>query len=99
MIETKRQPVRAADRKRNATAPRVLAYHAPTNADSGPEVVATDAWITQNAFERSLEITEQSWRLRDYISVLSLLVVVDADGRDDFDMVSQNQRKNQRRPD
>jgi hypothetical protein len=74
-----------------------LACHVPTSGDCGPEVVTTEAWIAQNAFERTLEITEQSWYLRDYKSVLSLLVVVDADGHDDFDMVSHYQRKNQGR--
>lgn len=73
--------------------PDSLAFYAPTNGDCNPQVVAAEAWITQNAFNRKLEITEQSWFLRDYNSVLSLLVVIDADGVDDSDMVSHYKQK------
>jgi hypothetical protein len=56
-----------------------------------------------NAYNRKLEITEQSWLLKDYNSVLTLLVVVDADGAadrsEDYDMVRHYERKNKGRGD
>jgi ABC-type polysaccharide transport system permease subunit len=60
-------------------------------------VVSTDAWITQNAYERELEVTEQSWKLEGYNSVLSLLVVADVDGAEDYDMVRHYELKKKRR--
>lgn len=73
-----------------------LAYHVSTNGDGEPAVVSPEAWITQNSFDRNLEITEQSWHLRDYNAVLSLLVVADTDGNDESDMVAHYERKNGR---
>jgi Zn-dependent peptidase ImmA (M78 family) len=69
-----------------------LAFYAATEGDRGPEAVPAEAWITQNAYKRQIEVTEQSWFLRDYSSVLTLLVVVDADGAKDYDMVRHYQR-------
>lgn len=74
-----------------------LAIHASDTAkELGPEVVPPDAWITHNAYERELEVTEQSWRLEGHNSVLSLLVVADVDGAEDYDMVRHYTLKNQR---
>jgi Zn-dependent peptidase ImmA (M78 family) len=61
--------------------PESTAFHlGATACDSKPEVVNADAWITHNWYERQIEITEQSWVLEEYNSVLTLLVVADVDG-------------------
>lgn len=74
-----------------------LAAQAVNAADEfGPEVVPADAWITHNAYERQLEVTEQSWRLLNYNVVLTLLVVADVDGATEYDMVQHYKEKNQR---
>lgn len=74
-----------------------LAYHLGTSsAEIGPETVNPSAWITESARGREVEITEQSWALSDYNSILTLLVVVDADGADAPDMVSHYERRNKR---
>ena len=72
-----------------------LAIHA-WDKELGPEVVPHEAWITHNTYERELEVTEQSWRIEGYNSVLTLLVVADVDGADDYDMVRHYELKNQR---
>ncbi len=75
-----------------------LAFHAGTNAsEMGPEGVNPEAWISHNAFERKIEVTEQSWALDGYNSVLTLLVVVDTDGSDDSDMVRHYDRRSRRK--
>jgi hypothetical protein len=75
--------------------PESLAAHAAERTENlGPEVVSPDPWITQNAYERELEVTEQSWKLEGYNSVLSLLVVADVDGVEDYDMVRHYELKN-----
>jgi hypothetical protein len=77
--------------------PESLAIHAcATEKEFGPEVVPPEVWITHNAYERQLEVTEQSWRLEGYNSVLTLLVVADVDGAKDYDMVRHYELKNQR---
>lgn len=74
-----------------------LAFHVGSAAkEIGPETVKPEAWITFNAYERKIEITEQSWALDGYNSVLTLLVVVDADGVEEFDMVRHYEQKNTR---
>jgi Zn-dependent peptidase ImmA (M78 family) len=76
--------------------PDSVAFHLEPSADkSEPELVNAEAWITHNWYERQIEITEQSWALDGYSSVLTLLVVADLDGDDD-DMVRHYDIKNQR---
>jgi len=77
--------------------PESLAFHVTTPAsEAGPEIVNPEAWITHNAYERQIEVTEQSWALDGYNSVLSLLVIADVDGTEDHDMVRHYEWKNQR---
>jgi len=77
--------------------PESLAAHAVAGpGELGPEVVPPEAWITSNAYERQLEVTEQSWLIQDYNSVLTLLVVVDADGAEEYDLVRHYEKKAQR---
>ena len=62
--------------------------------ESGRAVVTPETWITGNFYNRKLEVTEESWRLDDYNSVLSLLVVVDGDSdNSEQDMVSRFERR------
>jgi len=58
----------------------------------GPTAVNPDVWITQNWYGRRLEVTEQSWTLDGYNSVLTLLVVTDSDEPAEEDMVGHYQR-------
>ena len=77
--------------------PESLAFNvADTLGRSGPEVVAPEVWITQNWYERQIEVTEESWTLDGYNSVLTLLVVVEADGADEPDMVQHYALRNNR---
>jgi len=74
-----------------------LAFHVTEPAgESGPEVVKPEAWIAHNWYERQIEITEQSWALEGYNSVLTMLAVADVDGADDHDMVRHYEIKNKR---
>lgn len=74
-----------------------LASHTATSGkETGPEIVNPEAWITHNAHERQIEVAEQSWPLSGYNSILTLLVVSDADGAEDFDMVRHYERRNTR---
>lgn len=74
-----------------------LAFHVGTPAgEIGPEIVNPEAWISQNVNERQIEVTEQSWALDGYDSVLTLLIVADVDGAEDFDMVRHYERRNSR---
>lgn len=74
-----------------------LAFHLGTPAgEIGPEVVNREAWISQSAHERQIEVTEQSWALDGYDSVLTLLVVADVDGAEDFDMMRHYEGRNRR---
>jgi len=93
--------------QRNRTGLRIdkgMALHAESLAfnvkdtlgRSGPEVVAPEVWITQNWYERQIEVTEESWSLDGYNSVLTLLVVVEADGADHPDMVQHYELRNRR---
>jgi len=77
--------------------PESLAVYASGESNElRPEIVPGDAWITHNAYERELEVTEQSWPLQDYNSVLTLLVVTDIDGAGEDDMVRHYEKKNSR---
>jgi hypothetical protein len=77
--------------------PESLASHTATSGkEIGPENVNPEAWITHNAHDRQIEVTEQSWPLSGYNSVLTLLVVADADGAEDLDMVRHYERLNLR---
>lgn len=71
----------------------LAAHAAEKSCELGPEVVPPEAWITHNAYEREIEVTEQSWLFKDYNSVLTLLAVVDADGAKDYDMVRHYELK------
>ncbi len=75
-----------------------LASHVATSAgEAGPELVNPEAWITQNASGRQIEVSEQSWALEAYNSVLTLLVITDVDGADDADMVQHYDSRKTRR--
>lgn len=77
--------------------PESLAIYAGgASSELGPEIVPVDAWITHNAYERELEVTEQSWRLQQYNSVLTFLVVADIDGAEEDDMVRHYEKRNRR---
>lgn len=76
--------------------PDSLAYHVrDPRRELGPEQVPSEAWIGQNCYDRKIEVTEQSWSLDGYQSILTLLVIVDTDGEDADDMVQHYERKNQ----
>ena len=78
--------------------PESLAFHAAEPAgELGPDIVKPEAWIAHNSYERQIEITEQSWALDGYNSVLTMLVVTDVDGADDADMVRHYEAKNVRK--
>ena len=59
----------------------------------GPTAVEPDAWITENWYGRKLEVTEESWTLDGYDSVLTLLVLSDGDNGRDEDMAQHYERK------
>jgi hypothetical protein len=72
-------------------------YVAEPSGKLGPAQVEHEVWITQNWYERNIEVTEQSWSLDGYNSVLSLLVITDADESGEEDMVEHYERKSGRR--
>lgn len=77
--------------------PESAAFHLDaSNGESKPEPVKAEAWITHNWYERQIEITEQSWALDIYNSILTLLVVSDVDGGEGDDMVRHYEVKSQR---
>jgi len=77
--------------------PDSLAHHVtPPAGEAGPEVVNPEAWISQNAYARQIEVTEQSWALEGYNSALTLLVIADVDGAEDDDLVRHYELKNSR---
>lgn len=74
--------------------PESLARHVTEpSGKSGPSSVDPDAWISQNWYDRHIEITEESWTLDGYDSVLTLLVISDADEPPEEDMVGHYLRK------
>jgi hypothetical protein len=75
----------------------LAAYALEPAAELGPEVVPAQAWITDNWYERELEVTEQSWKLENYDVVLSLLVVTEVDGAEDDDMLRHYENFGRRR--
>jgi hypothetical protein len=60
---------------------------------SGPTPVAPDVWISENWHGREIEVTEQSWMLDGYNSVMSLLVICEVDEPQEMDMVGHYARK------
>src|SRR5688572_22959592 len=77
--------------------PDSVAFHLGSSCgELKPELVNAEAWITHNWYERQIEITEQSWVLDGYNSVLTMLVVADVDGAEDDNMVRHYDLKNQR---
>ena len=75
--------------------PESLAFHVTGPVGKlEPEVVKSETWIAHNWYERQIEVTEQSWALENYNSVLTMLVVADVDGADDDDMVRHYENKN-----
>jgi hypothetical protein len=78
--------------------PESLALHATERTGKlGPEIVAPETWIAQNWYDRQIEVTEQSWTLDGYNSVLTLLVVVDNDQPQELDMVDRFEWRLRRR--
>lgn len=47
----------------------------------------------RTCYERKLEVTEESWNLEGYHSVLTLLVLVDSDDLREEDMIEHYERK------
>jgi len=71
-----------------------LARHiAEPNGKMGPTQVDPEAWITDNSYERQIELTEESWTMDGYNSVLTLLVITDSDEPQEEDMVGHYARK------
>ena len=68
-------------------------YLTEPGGKSGPSLVEPDAWITENWYERQLEVTEESWNLDEYDSVLTLLVLADSDDAREEDMIEHYERK------
>jgi hypothetical protein len=71
-------------------------YVSETKGKLGPTQVDPEAWITDNWSGRRLEMTEESWALDGYNSVLTLLVVNDVDEPQEEDMVGHYDRKSRR---
>jgi hypothetical protein len=69
-------------------------YAFESNGKAGPEIVAPEAWITGNWYDRQIEITEECWALEEYDSVLSLLTVVESDDGGGRDMVDHYHERN-----
>jgi Zn-dependent peptidase ImmA (M78 family) len=69
-------------------------YAFNSSGKAGPEIVPTEAWVTGNWYDRQIEITEESWAMEDYDSVLSLLTVVDSDDGGERDMVDHYHERN-----
>ena len=68
-------------------------YVAEPQGKLGPTAVPAEAWIAANWYERQIEVTEQSWTLDGYRSVLTLLVITDMDDPQEEDMVGHYERK------
>ncbi len=55
-----------------------LAIHVCGNdVDLEPELVPPEAWFCDNFHEREIEVSEESWAIGEYDSVLTLLVITD----------------------
>ncbi len=70
-----------------------LAKYLEPKDEAGPSPVEPEAWISQNWHERQLDITEESWAMDDYDSILTLLVIADNDERREVDMIEHYERK------
>jgi len=68
-------------------------YVAEPKGRLGPTPVDPEVWITDNWYGRRIEVMEESWTLDGYDSVLTLLVVTDADEPQEEDMVGHYERK------
>ncbi len=68
-------------------------YLTERGGKSGPSVVEPDAWITENWYERRLEVTEESWHFDEYDSVVTLLVLTDSDEPREEDMIEHYECK------
>ena len=68
-------------------------YLTEPGSKSGPTPVEPDAWITENWYERQLEVTEESWNMNGYNSVLTLLVLTDSDEPQEENMMEHYERK------
>lgn len=73
--------------------PGSLARHLQTSGRIGPSRVDTDAWISENWYDRDIEIIEESWTLDGYNSILTLLIITDADDSGAEDMIRHYERK------
>jgi hypothetical protein len=71
-------------------------YVAESPGKMGPTQVDPEVWIAQNWYGRQIEVTEESWKLDGYNSVLTLLVVTDVDEPAEEDMVGHYERKSRR---
>jgi len=71
-----------------------LARHiAEPEGKMGPTQVDPEAWITENSYGRQIELTEESWTMDGYNSVLTLLVITDSDEPQEEDLVEHYGRK------
>ena len=59
----------------------------------GPEPISPDVWITETWYDRQISLTEESWTLDGYKSVLTLLVISEGEPPEEDDMVRHYQRK------
>jgi hypothetical protein len=60
--------------------PDALARHiSEPSGKLGPEPVSPEVWITENCYDRKIAVTEESWTLDGYKSVLTLLVITETD--------------------
>lgn len=71
-------------------------YVAESQGKLGPKPVPAEAWIGENWYDRQIEVTEQSWSLDGYRSVLTLLVITDVDEPREEDMVGHYEQKSRR---
>ena len=71
-------------------------YVAEPQGKLGPKTVPAEAWIGTNWYDRQIEVSEQSWSLDGYRSVLTLLIITDVDEPQEEDMVGHYERKSRR---
>lgn len=62
----------------------------------GPITVDPELWISENWYQRSIEMTEESWTLDGYNSVLTLLAINDSDEITEQTMIDHLAAKRQR---
>jgi Zn-dependent peptidase ImmA (M78 family) len=71
-------------------------YVTEPQGQMGPMQVDPGVWIAQNWYQRQIEVTEESWTLDGYNSVLTLLMVTDTDEPAMEDMVAHYEGKSGR---